>query len=177
VERVVLIEHPVRNDFKLVETEKPAETASDFYRFQVKVAPSKTETQTVTEERVFSQNITLTNLDDNTIRHFISQPVISAKVKEGMQNAMSLRWAMSKTQQEIREMERQLQVLTTDQARLRANLREVPANSEIGKRYLTKLNEQESTIEKYQADVKKLQTTEHEQRKEFEQFLANFSAE
>ena len=55
VERLVLVEHPVRNEFKLVDTDKPVETASDFYRFQVKVAPSKTETQTVTEERVIGQ--------------------------------------------------------------------------------------------------------------------------
>ncbi len=177
VERVVLVEHPVRNNFKLVETDKPAETASDFYRFQVKVAPNKTETQTVTEERVINQTIALTNLDDNNIRHFISQAVASAKLKEGLNNAMRLRWAMSKTQQDSRELERQLKVLTNDQARLRANLREVPGNSDIAKRYLTKLNEQETTIEKYQADVKKLQTTEHQQRKEFDQFLADFSAE
>src|SRR5262249_42070666 len=36
-ERTVLIEHPVRNEFALKDTDKPAETASDFYRFQVKV--------------------------------------------------------------------------------------------------------------------------------------------
>jgi len=32
-ERTVLIEHPVRNDFKLVSADKPVETASDVYRF------------------------------------------------------------------------------------------------------------------------------------------------
>jgi hypothetical protein len=35
----------------------------------------------------------------------------------------------------------------------------------------------ETQIEKYQADIKKLQATEHQQRKEFEDFLAGFSAE
>src|SRR6516162_3470467 len=68
VERLVMIEHPVRNEFKLTDTDKPAETASDFYRFQVKVAPGKTETQTVTEERITGEQIQLTNLDDNRIR-------------------------------------------------------------------------------------------------------------
>ncbi len=176
-ERTVLIEHPVRNDFKLVDTDKPAETASDFYRFQVKVAPNKTETQTVTEERVFKQEMFLSNLDDNSIRFFISQPVISAKVKEGLHKAMELRWTLNKTQQEIAEINRQLKVLTDDQARLRANLKEVPSDSEIGQRYLKKLNDQETVIEKYQAEVKQLQTTEHQQRKVFEQYLANFTAE
>ncbi len=177
VERVVLIEHPVRNDFKLVNTDKPAETASDFYRFQLKVAPGKTETQTVTEERLLNETVQFANLNDEQIRFFLNQTVISAKVKAGLKQALELRWAVSKTHQEIAELERQLKVLSDDQARLRANLREVPANSEIGQRYLKKLNDQETVVEKYQADVKRLQTTEHKQNKEFEQFLADFSAE
>ena len=57
-ERLVLIEHPVRNDFNLTDdTDKPAETASDFYRFEVKVPAGKTATQTVTEERVIGEQI------------------------------------------------------------------------------------------------------------------------
>ena len=51
-ERLVLVEHPVRNDFHLTDdTSKPAETASDVYRFEVKVPAGKTATQAVTEER------------------------------------------------------------------------------------------------------------------------------
>src|SRR5208282_188379 len=88
VERVVLVEHPVRNEFKLIETDKPAEIASDFYRFQVKVAPGKTATQTVTEERIVGQTVAITNLNDDNIRHFISQTIVSQKVKDGLQNAM-----------------------------------------------------------------------------------------
>src|SRR5208283_3954146 len=98
VERVVLVEHPVRNEFKLIETDKPAETASDFYRFQVKVAPGKTATQTVTEERIVGQTVVISNANDDTIRYFISQPIVSQKVKDGLQNAMKLRWELNKTQ-------------------------------------------------------------------------------
>ncbi len=176
-ERVVLIEHPVRNDFKLVGTDKPVETAADYYRFQVKVAPDKTETQTVTEERTIRQSHALGNLDDNNIRIFLSEPATSARVKEALKRVQTLRWALNKTQENIGELERQLKILTEDQARLRSNLREVPSDSEIGKRYLTKLNTQESVIEKYHADVKKLQATEIEQRMEFEQYLSNLTVE
>jgi hypothetical protein len=176
-ERLVLIEHTVRNDFKLVDTDRPSETASDFYRFQVKVPAGKTEKQVVTEERILRSDMLLTNLDDNNIRIFINNPVTSAKVKDGLNNAMKLRWSMSKTQQEIQELQRQLNVITNDQVRLRANLKEMPPTAAAYKRYLTKFDEQETQIEKYQADVKKLQGTEHEQKKEFDDFLANFSAE
>jgi hypothetical protein len=176
-ERTVLIEHPVRNEFALKDTDKPAETASDFYRFQVKVPAGKTEKQVVTEERIINQNVALTNLDDNNIRVFINNPVTSQKVKDGLDNAMKLRWAVAKTQREIQELQRQLDVITQDQVRLRANLKEMPATAAAYKRYLTKFDEQETQIEKYQADIKKLQGVEHSQKKEFDDFLANFSAE
>jgi hypothetical protein len=72
-ERLVLVEHPVRNDFHLTDdTSKPAETASDVYRFDVKVPAGKTATQAVTEERVVSQQVQLTNSNDDQIRFFLN---------------------------------------------------------------------------------------------------------
>src|SRR5205085_2312630 len=121
-ERLVLIEHPVRNQFELKDTDKPSETASDFYRFAVKVPAGKTEKQVVTEEHIINSSVNITNLDDNSIRIFIANQVTSPKVKAGLDGAMKLRWAMSKTQQDIAELQRQLNVITNDQVRLRANL-------------------------------------------------------
>jgi hypothetical protein len=176
-ERTVLIEHPVRNDFKLVSDTKPIETASDVYRFQVKVAPGKTEKQTVSEERIINATVQLSNIDDNSIRHFLKQTITSDKVKAGLKQAMELRGAMNKTQREIAELQRQLNAITQDQPRLRSNLKELPQSSEAFKRIVAKFNEQETQIEKYQADIKKLQSVEHNQRKEFDDFLAAFTAE
>jgi hypothetical protein len=177
VERVVLVEHPVRNEFKLIETDKPTETASDFYRFQVKVAPGKTETLTVTEEQILHQSITLASTGDEQLRFFIGQTVVSKKVKDGLQKAIDLRWATTKTQREIAELEKQLKVIVDDQVRLRANLKEMPATADAYKRYLKKFDDQETQIEDFQARIKKLQGAEHSQKKEFDDFLAHFSAE
>ncbi len=176
-ERLVLIEHPVRHDFTLVDTAKPAETASDFYRFQVRVPAGKTETQTVIEEKVFTTTVQLTNSDDNQLRFFLSQPAISPKVKAALQKAMELKGELAGTQREIQEQERQLKVITDDQARLRANLKEMPPTAAAYKRYLEKFDRQETQIEKYQADVQKLQGTEHAQRKSYEDYLAGLDVE
>ena len=53
----------------------------------------------------------------------------------------------------------------------------MPPTAAVYKRYLDKFDQQETQIEKYQADIKKLQEAEHQQQKEFEDFLNNFSAE
>jgi hypothetical protein len=176
-ERVVLIEHPVRNEFKLVDTDKPNETASDFYRFQVKVPAGKSDKQVVTEERTVQESLQITNLSDDNIRIFLNSKVTSPKVKQGLENAMKLRWAVAKTQRDIQEQQQQLNTITNDQVRLRENLRTMPSTAAAYKRYLEKFDLQETEIEKYQAGIKKLQATEHAQQKELEEFLANFNAE
>jgi hypothetical protein len=176
-DRIVLIEHPVRPDSKLVDTAKPAETASDVYRFEVKVPAGKAAKQTVTEERDVGSAVLLTNSPDEQVRIFLQSPVVSDKVKEGLKKAQELRWEWGKTQREIGELQRQLQAVTEDQGRLRANLREVPQTSPLHKRYLDKLGKQEDEVEKYRADIKKLQAQEHDRKKALDDFLASFSAE
>ena len=176
-DRTVLIEHPIRPGFQLVSKDKPAETARDVYRFELKVPAGKTATQTVTEERDLTSTALLTNSPDEQVRLFLQSPVVSAKVKEGLRKAQELRWEWGKTQREIGEQQRQLQAVTEDQGRLRANLREVPQSSPLHRRYLDKLGRQEAEAEKYRAEVKKLQTQEHARKKALDDFLAAFSAD
>jgi hypothetical protein len=176
-DRTVLIEHPVRPGFQLVSKAKPAETARDVYRFEVRVPAGKAATQTVTEERDLTATALLTNSPDEQVRVFLQSPVVSEKVKEGLKKAQELRWEWASTQREIAEQQRQLQAITEDQTRLRANLREVPQSSPLHKRYLDKLGRQEDEVEKHRADIQKLQAQEHARRKALDDFLAAFSAE
>jgi hypothetical protein len=177
VERTLLVEHPVRNDFKLVDSAKPAETASDVYRFSVKVPAGKTVTETITEERNINSSVAISTQNDDQIRVFLSAPVTSTKVKKAMEEAMSLRWETAKVTREIAEQERQLKTITEDQVRLRANLREMPTTAAAYKRYLEKFDTQETQIEAYQAKIKELQTTEHVKRKAFEDFINTLDVE
>jgi hypothetical protein len=175
-ERTLLIEHPVNPAFRLA-GEKPRETASDVYRFEVKVPPGKSTDQVVVEEQEVSTSYSITSSGDEQIRFFLSQPSASKKVKEGLRQALALRWAVAKTTREIQELQRQLNTVTEDQKRLRANLKEMPSTAKAYKRYLEKFDTQETQIETYQADIKKLQATQHNQQKELDDFLASFSAE
>ena len=115
--------------------------------------------------------------NDEQIRWFLSQPVVSQAVKDGLKRAMELRLEVEKVRRELREQERQLRVITEDQKRLRANLREMPTTAKAYKRYLDKFDQQETQVEKYQEDIKRLQTVEHTQQKAFEDFLAQLTVE
>ena len=112
---------------------------------------------------------------EEQVRVFLQSPVVSEKVKEGLKKAQGLRWEWARTQREIAEQQRQLQAITEDQTRLRANLREVPQSSPLHQRYLDKLGKQEDEVEKYRADIQKLQAQEHARREALGDSLAAFS--
>ena len=164
------------NQFKLV-GEKPKETASDVYRFEVKVPAAATKVLTVAQEQEQQVTYSVSTSGDEQIRFLISQPLASEKVKAGLKQALELRLAKSRTTVELAELRRQLASILDDQTRMRANIKELPTNSEIHKRLLKKFDEQETQIEKYRADIKRLEGTEHEQDKAFRAFLAAFTAE
>ena len=167
----------MRDQFQLVDTTMLVQTACDAYRFEAQVPVGKTATLAVSEERYVGSALMLTNSSDEQVRLFLQSPVVSEKVKEGLRKAQELRWEWARAQRDIGEQQRQLQAVTEDQTRLRANLREVPQSSPLHKRYLDKLGKQEDEVEKYRAEIKRLQEQEHAQRKALDEFLASFSAE
>ncbi len=176
-DRVVLIEHPFRADFNLVSKDQPAERARDVYRFEVKVAAGKTATEEVIEEKDLGSNVTLSNTDDNTMRFFLSQPVVSDAVKKALEQALGMKAKVDNARREIEQLQRQLKDITDDQVRLRANLKEMPPTAEAYKRYLKKFDDQETQIENLRKEIKSSQDTEFAHRKTFEDFLAKLDVE
>jgi hypothetical protein len=176
-DRVVLIEHPFRPEFKLVSPEKADERARDVYRFLVSVPAGKQASLEVVEERTVVQQVLLTSSDDRTVLRYLSGPAASGALKDALARAVELKRKLEATRREIAGAERQLKSILDDQARLRANLERVPPGSEAYKRYLKKFDDQEVEIEKLQDAIKKLQATEQEQRTAYEEYLSNLSVE
>ena len=176
-DRVVLVEHANRTDFKLTSKDKPWETASDVHRFKVTAPAGKTTEYTVSEEKDFGSNVTITNSDDQNIRIVINETVTSPAVKKALEQAMTLRGKMAATQRELQQQERQLNVITADQDRLRKNLKEMPPEAAAYKRYLKKFDDQETEIERLQKLIKELQDSEHAERKAFEAYISNLNVE
>jgi hypothetical protein len=187
-DRLLIIEHPYRPEFNLVKATyenaakktkeiKPSERARDVYRFEVNAPAGKAITTEVLEERDVVSTVQINNTNDDTIRYFLSQAVSSPQVKEALQKAIALKNKHSSTQQELAQVEKQLKVVTDDQARLRANLKETPATAPVYKRYLEKLEKQEAEIESTQSRQKKLQDAELVERQAFDNYLASLDVE
>jgi hypothetical protein len=176
-DRNLIIEHPIRAEWKLVAPEKANETSRDVYRFDQAVAAGKTAKLDVVEERSRTNVAGLAQTDDQTIKVFLSGSVASDKVKEALNKALAFKAELATTRNDLARVQNRLKAITEDQTRLRANLANVPPTSAAYKRYLEKFDTQETDIEKLQKDITDKQEAERTQQGAYDAYLAGLSVE
>ncbi len=167
-DRTLIIEHPFREGWKLIEPEKPLETTRDLHRFQITVPAGKSITRRVTEEFTRIDNIALNGTNDDTIRLFLNSSISNDVAKKALKDVLDRRAKLANTQRDLASVQQQLKDITEDQARLRANLDKVPPTSAAYKRYLEKFDKQEPIIEKFQDEIKQMNETIKKLQKELE---------
>jgi hypothetical protein len=178
-DRTLLIEHPNRkgDGFAFIGEHKPKEEAADVFRFEVAVGAKKDLSYTVTEERPVQSSVQLTNSADDQIRYFLSLKEAPEGLKAKLTEALKVKGAWDKVRQDIQAAGTRVQTITQDQKRLRDNMRELPRDSDLFKRYLKTLEEQETEMDGLQAKLKALHGDEAKTRAAYDDFLANLSAE
>jgi len=174
-DKTLIIEHPLRQGWKLVEPAKADETTDKLYRFKGTVAAGKSTKLTVREEHARIQGIAIGPLDGNAIETYMKTGEISQPVKDALAKAAQLKGAMVDTQRQIQERQQRIQQITLEQNRIRDNMKTVAQNSEYYGRLLKKLDEQETTLEKLQAEVQGLQKEADQQRKALEDYLSGLN--
>jgi hypothetical protein len=176
-DRTLLVEHPYRPEFTLANDLKPAERTRAQYRFELTLPAGKAGDLEVVEERDLVQTVQLTNADEQQVRLFLQQSVLSNAVRQALEKAVGLRGELAAVQREHQQVQRQLTQIEQDQGRLRANLKEMPPTAAAYKRYLEKFDQQETQIEQLQAQRQQLQDQEHRQRQGYEAFLMSLEVE
>jgi septal ring factor EnvC (AmiA/AmiB activator) len=135
----------------------------------------KSISMTIVEGKDLSQSIAISNTNDDTIRFFMNNTISSPEVKQALQKALEFKAALVKVQQDLANVNQQLKVITDDQGRLRANLREMPQTAAAYKRYLEKFDKQETEIEDLQKQQKSLQTRELEAHQALDGYLTSLN--
>jgi hypothetical protein len=178
-DRTLLIEHPNRKGqgFVFIGEHKPKEEAADVFRFEVPVAAKKDLSYTVIEERPVESSVQLTNSAEDQFRYFISLKEAPQGLKDKLREALKLKGGWDTVRQDIATANTRIQTITADQKRLRDNMRELPRDSDLFKRYLKTLEEQEKEMDDLHVKLKKLHADEAATRSGYESFLANLSVE
>jgi hypothetical protein len=168
----VLIEYPIQPGWTLIEPKEPTEKTRDMYRFAVKAEPGKPANLTIRDEQTISQQYVLSNLDTNTILFYVKSKVVSDKVKDALGEVIERKNALAKLTAERAELERQIQTIFEEQNRIRQNMQQLPKDSDLFRRYVTKFNEQEDKVEQLRGQVQKAVAEENKGQQALDKFLS-----
>ena len=174
-DKVLVIEHPIVPGFKLVDTPKPYETTPSLYRFKGVASGNKVTTLTVKEEMVQSESVALLPADVSYLMVLNQSGEIPASVRSALARAVQFKQALVDVERQIGERTRSIGEITTEQTRIRENMTTVAQSTQYYDRLLTKLNEQESAIERLQKERAELTSKRDALRQELSEYVSSLS--
>jgi hypothetical protein len=145
--RVVLIEHPVRRGWRLVAPDSDeVETTGEHYRVRQELPPGASAIVDVVQERPVHRRHELLDLGDDQLRYLFQARETPEEVRQAMAEIAEQRAAIGERERALRRLEGGIQTIMEDQMRLRQNLQAVPRDSDLHRRYLAALGDQEDRL-------------------------------
>lgn len=169
--RVVLIEHPLSPEWQLIEPEKPAERTRDFARFRVEVAPGKTVSLKVIQERPRAETVALTGDSSDAVRLCLQRRELSPELRAALQKLQDMQNQLADLARQRTEKENRIKEIEAEQARLRQNMEQLDRQSELYKQYVDKLTKQETEFEALRGEIKDLRTKETDLQKQINDYV------
>ena len=162
--KTLVIEHAERPGYKLL-NQKPAETTTSAYRFELKLGSDSTEKFPVTEERVYDNTTTVSSLTPDVLLTYVQNKAISETGRRQLQQIIDLKRQIADLDGRIRQVDGETKDLVNDQTRIRQNiqsLNQVSGQQDQVQKYARQLAAQETqlaTMRDQESDLKKQKTT------------------
>lgn len=153
LKRTLIVEQPRPGpDWTVVRPAAGVELADGRFRV-AQPLPSPSGTVEVTVERPLSRTLRLDTLPAEQIAAYASATELTAEQRDSFRKLTELSRAAAEADQRLRAVEQEVQALKSDQERLRGNLGAVPAGSDLQKRYLAQLAEQEDRFARLSGQI------------------------
>jgi hypothetical protein len=163
--RMLVIEHPARQEWKLAEdSPKAEEKASGLYRFRLNVEPKKTERLAINEAKPLYTQYELNAVTNDEIELLLRQKSINSDVEKALRTITAQKKVVGDLDATVKEQQKTIDQIFTDQGRLRENMKALKGSAEektLLQRYTKQLDEEETQLD---ALRRKKQDTEGEQK-------------
>lgn len=170
--RSMILELPKLSGYTVVEPSSGVEETDQYWRVPARLDAGKTVEVKVVAERKGASGLAIANLNDAQIAYYGASGAIDAKTKAAFAKLAELRRAISARDSAIEDANDKLARLAEEQERLRENLASVPKDTDLYRRYLKKLDEQETAIEKLQTSLAEAQDARQAAQRKLDEFIA-----
>jgi hypothetical protein len=163
--KTLIIEQAQRPDYKLL-GQKPSETTTNGYRFEVKLSADGTEKFPVAEERVYDTTTAVSSLTPDDLLVYVQNKALSDTGRRQLQQIANAKRQVADFDNQIRQLDANVTTIVSDQNRVRENIRslnQVSGQQDQVQKYARQLATQESELAGLRdqlSDLKKQKTAQ-----------------
>jgi hypothetical protein len=180
VARQVVIEHPARENWKLVEGPKPEETSASYLRFRIAVSAGQTANLHIEEFHPENSEFALTNLDDKQVAFITQQRQLTPAMLEAFRRVLEQKNKVDSLGTQIKTRQHEVETITKDQARLRENMKALKGSAEekaLLQRYARQLDSQEDRLNTLAKEITDLQEKQNQARAQLDQIVQQITVD
>lgn len=148
--KTMLIEQAAADDFSVL-SPTPVERTASAYRFEIAVPGSGSQSLTVKQERLITQQTAVTGATGEWLFDLVQNKKLSESGRRQLQGIVDLKGQIAASEAELDAAKSKIQNLTDEQNRLRQNidsLNRVKGQEDEVRRYASQLSSNESTLAK-----------------------------
>ncbi len=181
-DKALIVEHPRRQNWKLVTPEKALETTDALLRFKESVPKGEKKTLSVKEEKIDQQTVAILPGDFGQLEFYSKTGAIPKSVKDALVDAIKRKRALVEVQRQLDQAKGQKAQVVADESRTRQNMETLgkagnPQNDPSYIREKKKLDADEDAIDKYDEQIKTLTEKVNAQQKDLEDYLGKLDVE
>ncbi len=158
--RTVILEHPRIPGFDLVTSDdfQVVETTAQAYRLKREVPAGATVKVTVVLERPLSEVVSLADASSDQLVVYAASAGLDDRVRAALARVIDRRADVDAKQTALKEKNAERARILEDQTRVRENLKAVPASSDLAKKYLKRLDDQEERLSALDEEITAAET-------------------
>jgi hypothetical protein len=167
--RTVIIEQPIRADWKLVADLKPAEESATAYRFRVEVKSKEAKDFVVEEDHPHSTTVKVSNISQQLVETYVRQKELTPEMEKFFRQIVAQKDAIAKLDADLKQRQEELNNIGTDQSRVREDLQALkgtPEEKALAQRYVKELDEQETRLATLKTEILDLQAKRKQAQQE-----------
>lgn len=171
IPRQVVLEHPIRSGWNLLDDIKPEESSKTHYRFRVAVEPGKTERFTIKERRPEVSRIYVSNLTDNQLAAYVHEGSIKPELEGELHKVLAKKFEIFNVDQGLKSVQQEMESIDKGQSRLRENMKALkgsPEEKALLQRYTKQLDGQEDRLAALQKEVADLKAKRNQLQTELD---------
>lgn len=176
-DKTVLVQQNIEAGFELVEPKQPEEKTANEYRFKVAVPAGKTVNLKVITQQPVSQTLGVFDMDLNMLIEYSRGGQVKPELRQALEEVVKRRQRIAELQASLAQMDRKIAEIDQDQNRIRNNMNGLNRDSELYKRYVAKLNDQETELEKLREQRALTRDAEFEAQRELREYVSKLTIE